>query len=138
MASEDHDFLEVNHVNIYNNKYEWKTEERGMVGDFNTKQVNKLIDDIFSVLGKSEYSENLMERLRICYDNHSLSEATRFLVNELFGKYGIVILDEYGFHSWDESNGVDRFLKKLTLDKNYKLIKTGVEGPTLAIKKLTL
>lgn len=93
MVSEDHDFLEVNHVNIYNNKYEWKTEERGMVGDFNTKQVNKLIDDIFSVLGKSEYSENLMERLRICYDNHSLSEATRFLVNELFGKYGIVILD---------------------------------------------
>ena len=34
-----------------------------------------------------------MDRLRICYDNHSLSESTRFLVNELFGKYGIVILD---------------------------------------------
>ena len=46
MASEDHDFLEVNHVNIYKNKYEWKTEERGVVGDYNTKQVDRLIDEI--------------------------------------------------------------------------------------------
>lgn len=47
---------------------------------------------------------------------------------------GIVVLDEYGFHNWDESNGVDRFLK--TIKGKYRLENTGVIGPTLIIKKI--
>lgn len=80
-------------------------------------------------------------RIKLLYLDMDLDKPTYDTLENLWDKVvvnGIVILDEYGFHSWDESNGVDRFLKKLTLDKNYKLIKTGVEGPTLAIKKLTL
>ena len=46
-----------------------------------------------SVVGKSEHSVGLMEKFRVYYNNHTLSEATRLLVNEFFGKYGIVILD---------------------------------------------
>ena len=30
---------------------------------------------------------------------------------------GLVILDKYGFHKWDESNGVDRFLKTIIIKK---------------------
>ena len=47
---------------------------------------------------------------------------------------GIIVLDEYGFHNWDESNGVDRFLK--TIKGKYRLENTGVTGPTLVIKKI--
>jgi hypothetical protein len=47
---------------------------------------------------------------------------------------GIVVLDEYGFHSWDESNGVDRFLQ--TIKGKYVLENTSVMAPTLIIKKI--
>lgn len=47
---------------------------------------------------------------------------------------GIVILDEYGFHNWDESNGVDRFLK--TVKGKYKLKNTNISSPTLVIEKI--
>lgn len=80
-------------------------------------------------------------RIKLLYLDMDLDKPTYDTLVNLWDKVvvnGIVILDEYGFHSWDESNGVDRFLETLTLDKNYKLIKTGVEGPTLAIKKLSL
>jgi hypothetical protein len=39
---------------------------------------------------------------------------------------GCVVFDEYAYHSWSESNAVDRFLK----DKNIKLINTHVHAPT--------
>ena len=47
---------------------------------------------------------------------------------------GIIVLDEYGIHVWDESNGVDRFLK--TIKGKYVLENTGVMAPTLIIKKI--
>jgi hypothetical protein len=28
-------------------------------------------------------------------------------------KNGIVVFDEYGYNNWDESNGVDKFLKEI-------------------------
>lgn len=80
-------------------------------------------------------------RIKLLYLDMDLDKPTYDTLKNLWHKVvvnGMVILDEYGFHSWDESNGVDRFLKTLTLDKDYKLIKTGVEGPTLVIKKLAL
>lgn len=39
---------------------------------------------------------------------------------------GVVVFDEYAYHSWTESNAVDRFIK----NKNIKLINTHVHAPT--------
>ena len=55
---------------------------------------------------------------------------------KLVVKDGIVVLDEYGFHKWDESNGVDRFLK--TVEGQYSLTNTKIQGPTLVITKNVL
>ena len=35
MASEDHDFEEVNHLNLFNQKITWETDQEGAVGNFN-------------------------------------------------------------------------------------------------------
>jgi len=93
MASEDHDFEEVNHIHLFGKKYEWNSDESGMVGDFDTSEISKIISEISSILGDTENANSMIDLLRSCYKDNSLSDATRLLVNELFGKYGIVILD---------------------------------------------
>ena len=93
MASEDHDFEEINHINLFGKKYHWKTNQSGIVGDFNTSGIDSVINEIEEVLDESENSKKILRIFRKCYSEKNLSESSRLLVNELFGKYGIVILD---------------------------------------------
>lgn len=44
---------------------------------------------------------------------------------------GVVVLDEYAYHNWSESNGVDRFIK----ENNLQLIRTNIKAPTAYIIK---
>jgi hypothetical protein len=83
--------------------------------------------------------ENPGARIKLLYLDLDLDEPTyNVLVNlwNLVVKDGIVVLDEYGFHKWDESNGVDRFLK--TIEGQYTLTNTNIQGPTLVITKNVL
>lgn len=102
MASEDHDFEEINHANVFGKKITWETSQKGKVGSFKTEGINETIDQLAAILGDSENAGNLIRLFRESYAKSTLAEATRFLVNELFGGYGLVILD-----------GDSRELKKL-------------------------
>ena len=93
MASEDHDFNEVNHVYLYGEKFVWDSDERGIVGDFKTKEILEIIEEIDFFIGKNKDKKSLVKLLKKCYSKTTLSEASRDLVNELFGEYGLVILD---------------------------------------------
>jgi len=44
---------------------------------------------------------------------------------------GIIVFDEYAYHSWSESNAVDKFLE----NKNTKLINTNIQSPTAYLIK---
>jgi hypothetical protein len=50
-------------------------------------------------------------------------------------KGGIIVLDEYAYHKWDESDGVDKFLKELPTGQ-YEFIDTKVISPSAYLKKL--
>lgn len=94
MASEDHDFEEVNHFNAVGKTITWKSEQSGAVGDFKTDELQSLLPQIKALLGRSENSDFLITLFENAYLKHkTLSDATRFLVNELFGAYGLVVLD---------------------------------------------
>ncbi len=94
MASEDHDIDEINHAFVYGKKVEWKTEQQGAAGRLKCAGIDKVIDEVQALLGTSENATAILELLRECYEeNQSLSQATRMLVNHLFGKYGLLILD---------------------------------------------
>lgn len=93
MASEDHDFKEVNHVYLYGKKFVWESNESGIVGDFKTKEILGIIEDIHSFLGRNKENNSLIKLLKKCYSKNTLSEANRYLINELFGEYGLIILD---------------------------------------------
>jgi|LakMenE18May11ns_1017448.scaffolds.fasta_scaffold9947389_2 hypothetical protein len=47
---------------------------------------------------------------------------------------GIVVFDEYAYHNWSESKGVDRFFK----DKNIKMTSLNCLCPTMYIEKETI
>ena len=93
LASEDHDFDEVSSINLFNKKIKWSKTQSGAVGKMNTSSVNILIDQIKEVLGESERSSELITLFKKAYTNNNLSQATRIILNKLFGDYGLVIID---------------------------------------------
>lgn len=93
MASEDHDVEEINHVNLFNKKFTWNTAQKGKVGEFNLEGIDSFLNEIADVLGENEPAKNILALLKKAYSQKDLAAATRYLVNELFGKYGLVILD---------------------------------------------
>ena len=94
MASEDHDFEEINHANVFGKKVVWSSEEKGGVGNFKTETLKDGIAELKTILGDTENTTSLIELFTNAYlKNENLADATRYLVNELFGNYGLVTLD---------------------------------------------
>jgi bacillithiol biosynthesis cysteine-adding enzyme BshC len=103
MATEDHDFAEINHTYIGGKKIEWQNEASGATGRINTQSIADALNEYKAVLGISTNAEKLSKWISDAYTQHDkLADATRYLVNKLFGDYGLIIID-----------ADDRGLKKL-------------------------
>lgn len=87
MASEDHDKEEINHFYHHSTKLTWETAATGAVGEFKTNGITELLNSI------PEMNDSLRNILVESYTANTLSEATRRLMNALFGPYGLVIID---------------------------------------------
>lgn len=96
MATEDHDFEEINYFNFKGKKIHWNVESQGAVGELNTKGLSKVFKIFSSELGQgvnADYLRELFENAYLKHDN--LTNATRFLANALFADYGLVIIDAH-------------------------------------------
>ncbi|QJW91887.1 bacillithiol biosynthesis cysteine-adding enzyme BshC [Spirosoma taeanense] len=84
MATEDHDFAEINHFSLFGKHYVWQTEQRGAVGRMNPQELKTLFGQIPEKLTLFETA----------YLNHTtLADAVRYYINELFGAEGLICLD---------------------------------------------
>ncbi len=94
MATEDHDLDEINYFNFRGKKLQWNREAGGAVGHMSTDGLDA-VHKMFSLeVGNSDHANRLKELFSNAYLEHNdLATATRSLVNELFGEYGLVILD---------------------------------------------
>lgn len=94
MATEDHDFEEINYFNFKGKKFRWNTESTGPVGRLSTEGLEDFFDVYALELGSSTNAEAIKKLFKESYLNHdNLADATRYLANVLFGVYGLVILD---------------------------------------------
>ena len=94
MASEDHDFNEINFFNLFGKKINWDRESGGALGDLNTHGLDELLKTLKSKITESENSKKLIDLFSNSYLKHdNLSDATRYLANQLFAEYGLVIVD---------------------------------------------
>jgi len=104
MATEDHDFEEVNHFNVGDRTFKWQTEQKGAVGRMSLSEMEPTSTEFNTWLTDySSHAEELKRLFQKAYTKHkTLAAATRFLVHELFRDYGVVIVD-----------GDDQALKRL-------------------------
>lgn len=98
MATEDHDFAEINHFFIHQQKLEWNKKNGGAVGEFNTEGLSDVFFQLKSIINNQPNANYIVDLFEKSYLKHSnLADANRHLINELFGKYGLVILDGNDF-----------------------------------------
>ncbi|MFN0729054.1 bacillithiol biosynthesis cysteine-adding enzyme BshC [Polaribacter gochangensis] len=94
MATEDHDFDEINYFNFKNKKVQWNRSDGGAVGQFSTEGLKEVFEQFSAQLGTTRNADFLRDLFTKGYVEHNtLAEATRYIANQLFTKYGLVIVD---------------------------------------------
>ncbi|MCJ8209369.1 bacillithiol biosynthesis cysteine-adding enzyme BshC [Mucilaginibacter sp. RS28] len=94
MASEDHDFAEINYTNIGGKKIHWWYEAQGATGRINPESMRQALNQYKGVLGMAHHGQELAQIVEKAYTTFDkLADATRYMVNALFGQYGLVIVD---------------------------------------------
>jgi bacillithiol biosynthesis cysteine-adding enzyme BshC len=85
MATEDHDFDEINYFRLDGKKYQWNSDQTGAVGDF-------LLDDSFKAFLKEvHFAPEVFKNAYLT--SKTLGEAVRKYVNQLFGDHGLIVVD---------------------------------------------
>ncbi len=94
MATEDHDFEEINHIHLYGRKLSWERENDSMsVGRIGLNGINDFLDEIDGAYQNPELAKIVNGLTDFYRDANNLADANRKLVNHLFGEYGLLILD---------------------------------------------
>ncbi len=97
MATEDHDFEEINFFNLNGKKFKWNTADKRAgktaVGSLSTKGLEEVYKLFSAEIGSGNNADFLKELFKKAYlDHDNLTDATRYIANELFADYGLVIL----------------------------------------------
>ncbi|MGB8706261.1 MAG: bacillithiol biosynthesis cysteine-adding enzyme BshC, partial [Gillisia sp.] len=119
MATEDHDIQEIAFFNLKGKKFKWNSNKpeagKDAVGNLKTGGLEEVFKLFSAEIGGGQNAEELKSLFKRAYLEHeNLTDATRFLANELFKDYGLVIIDA-------EENQLKKqflpFLKKELLEK---------------------
>jgi bacillithiol biosynthesis cysteine-adding enzyme BshC len=96
MGSEDADLDELGTFRFRDRKFVWDADgQTGAVGRMSTASLEPLLKELFALIGPpGKHAESLEHLLREAYQNHdTVAKATQYLVHQLFGKYGLLVLD---------------------------------------------
>jgi bacillithiol biosynthesis cysteine-adding enzyme BshC len=133
MASEDHDFAEINYTNIGGKKVHWWYEASGATGRINPDTMRQALNQYKGALGIERHAHELAEIVETAYTQFDkLADATRYLVNALFGQYGLVIIDaddhrfKQSFAPIIEQDIIEQISFKNISATNEQLVKLGV------------
>lgn len=121
MASEDHDFDEIDHFRLDGKNFKWETNQTGAVGRFNPSSIKEVLDQM---PGNNELFE------KAYLESDTLAESGRKYVNALFGNEGVVVVDA------DERELKKLFTEVITTDIFTSTIVDAVDKTTSAINDL--
>ena len=127
MATEDHDFEEINYFNFKGKKVHWNRDSKGAVGELSTNGLDEVCELFIKELGNSQNANYLKELFQNAYLKHdSLADATLFLANQLFKDHGLVIIDAN--NSELKSQFIPFIQDELINQTSYKFVSTTNEG----------
>ncbi len=94
MGSEDADLEELGSIEIDGKAYHWNTDQKGAVGRMKVdKALISLIDEISLQISVQPYGEEVVGMLRNAYRlNETVEDSTFRLINEMFGRFGLIVL----------------------------------------------
>lgn len=93
MATEDHDFEEINHFKTFHNFYQIKGKSGGAVGRIVIEDTS-FIDEFEKEFKDDVFGTQLILLMKKSYQKgKTLTEAIRNLVQELFANYGLLMID---------------------------------------------
>lgn len=90
MASEDHDFAEVNHLNLFNKKIEWAHSPSGAVGRMDTFGLDTVRHQLHELFQSNPEAE--IHALIDSMKGKSYSDAIFQFVHSLFDAFGLLII----------------------------------------------
>ncbi len=94
LASEDHDFEEIRSFYYKKKIISWQQSKSGAVGELTLEKLDCLRLFMDQELGDSESSKSIKKLIEESYlSSNTLAEATFKLVNSLFSRYGLIVLD---------------------------------------------
>lgn len=94
MATEDHDFDEINYFSFRDKKIKWTRESVGPVGRLSTDGLDAVLDVFKKELGAGDNAAWLVQLFTDAYLSHdNLADATRYIANHLFAEEGLVVID---------------------------------------------
>jgi bacillithiol biosynthesis cysteine-adding enzyme BshC len=94
MATEDHDLEEINHFHIWGKTLKWDESPSGATGRMNPHSMASVIEELGTLMSNSPNGAEMISLFRKAYLEHNtLADATRYIVNELFKEYGLVVVD---------------------------------------------
>lgn len=120
-GAEDHDFEEVNHLNLFGKKIIWETSQTGPVGRFTLDGLQEVISTITELLGTSPAADRLKASFDKAYEgSKTYNEFVHKLVNDLFGSFGLVSInmDNRAF----KAEAKDIFKKEMTSQASHKIV----------------
>ena len=93
-GGEDHDFEEVNHLQLFNKTLTWESGESGSVGMMKTSSLKTVLTELKEILGDSDHAQKMYAIIEKAHtQNEKYSDATIELTHELFKDEGLVILN---------------------------------------------
>jgi len=95
MATEDHDFEEINHLHLFGKKIAWDKagQEHRIAGEILPVDILPFLEEIKALFRTDEEKARLAIFSELYLKNQNLAAATRGIMNHLFGDFGLVILD---------------------------------------------
>lgn len=115
MGSEDHDFEEVNHLNVFGKKVVWNTNQSGPVGRFGNSGMNQVFSELKEIFSNDDYAVEVLNQWHTFFpENANYGASFQAFINHLFGQYGLVVINQ------DDKN-----LKKLFSDEIEKELNEG-------------
>lgn len=130
MASEDHDFVEINHFKTENNYYETNEKSGGPVGRIEINDTY-FISEFEKEFKDSVFGTELILMLKEAYKvGNTLTRAIQILVNRIFSEFGLLILD-------GDSRELKEQIKHVFKDEllHFSLQKTSKEKVNLLTEK---